>query len=77
MCCSSLKRWVQRLRLMRVASWAYELYGRALLDWMPIPLQALEACIPSRAQKKRQKRPRFSRIELPRMPQPTAPTAVA
>ncbi len=28
---------------------------RALLAWMPIPLQALEACIPSRAQKKRQK----------------------
>jgi hypothetical protein len=51
--------------------------GRALLAWTPIPLQALEACVPSRALKRRQKRPWFSRIELPRMPQPTASTAVA
>ena len=26
MCSSSLKRWVRRLRLMRVAAWAYEFY---------------------------------------------------
>lgn len=51
--------------------------GRALLARMPIPLQALEASVPSRALKRRQKRPWFSRIELPRLPQPMAMIAVA
>lgn len=51
--------------------------GRMLLAWMPIPLQALEPCIPSRAVRRRQKRPWFSRIELPRLPHPTGPLVVA
>ena len=51
--------------------------GRALLNWMPIPLQALEACNPSRALRRRQKRPWFSRIDLPRVPQPRPAIAVA
>ena len=51
--------------------------GGTLLVWMPIPLQALEACIPSRAIRRRQKRPWFSRIELPRVPHPRPAIAVA
>lgn len=51
--------------------------GRTLLAWMPIPLQALEPCIPSRGVRQRQKRPWFSRIELPPLPQLTTPAAVA
>ena len=51
--------------------------GRALLAWMPIPLQALEPCIPSRGVRRRQNRPWFSRIELPPPPRQTAPLAIA
>jgi hypothetical protein len=53
--------------------------GRALLGWMPIPLQPLEPCWPSRGVRRRQKEPWFSRVELP-PPLPiaaTAPMAVA
>ena len=48
--------------------------GRTLLAWMPIQLQPLEPCIPSRGVRRRQKRPWFSRIELPPLPRSTAPT---
>ena len=51
--------------------------GRAVLAWMPIPLQTLEPCVPSRAVRRRQKRPWFSRIELPRPPHPMGPLVVA
>jgi len=51
--------------------------GRALLAWMPIPLQALEPCIPSCGVRRRQNRPWFSRIELPPPPRQTAPLAIA
>jgi len=51
--------------------------GRMLLAWMPIPLKALEPCIPSRGVRRRQKKPWFSRIELPPLPQPTAAMAIA
>ena len=51
--------------------------GRTRLAWMPIPLQALEACIPSRGVRRRQKRPWFSRIELPPLRHSTAPMAIA
>ena len=51
--------------------------GRALLAWMPIPLQALEPCIPSRGVRRRQKRPWFSRIELPPPTHPSDPMAIA
>jgi hypothetical protein len=50
--------------------------GRALLAWLPIPLQALEPCIPSRGVRRRQKWPWFSRVELPPPLQSTAPTAL-
>jgi hypothetical protein len=46
---------------------------RALLAWVPIPLQALEPCIPSRGVRRRKKKPWFSRIELP---PPTYSTAI-
>ena len=51
--------------------------GRNLLAWMPIPLQTLEPCVPSRGVRRRQKRPWFSRIELPPPPNPTAPMGIA
>jgi hypothetical protein len=53
--------------------------GRALLAWLPIPLQTLEPCIPSRGMRRRQNELWFTRIELP-PPLPitaTAPMAVA
>ena len=46
--------------------------GHPLLAWMPIPLQALESCIPSSGVSRRQKQPWFSRIELPPPPDPRA-----
>jgi Transposase DDE domain len=39
--------------------------GRTVLAWMPIPLHALESCIPSRGVSRRQKQPWFSQVELP------------
>jgi hypothetical protein len=39
--------------------------GRALLAWMPIPLQTLEPCIPSRGVRRRQQQPWFKRVDLP------------
>ena len=51
--------------------------GRALLAWMPIPLQALEPCIPSRGVRRRQQRPWFSRIELPPSTRPPGPMTIA
>ncbi len=49
---------------------------RALLAWMPIPLQTLEPCVPSRAVRRRQKQPWFLRVELPLPLQSAAPGAV-
>ena len=51
--------------------------GRSLLAWMPIPLQRLEPCMPSRGVRRRQNKPWFSRIELPPPPRPTGQTAIA
>ncbi len=53
--------------------------GRALLTWLPIPLQSLESCIPSRGVRRRQNEPWFTRIDLPPpLPNPaTARMAVA
>ena len=51
--------------------------GRTLMAWMPIPLQALEPCVPSRGVRRRQKRPWFSRIELPPPSHPSVPMAIA
>ncbi len=51
--------------------------GRALLAWLPIPLQTLEPCIPSRGIRKRQKQPWFSRVELPPPFQVTASMTAA
>ena len=50
--------------------------GRALLAWLPIPLQALEPCIPSRGVRRWQKWPWFSRVELPPPLPSSAPKAV-
>jgi hypothetical protein len=36
-----------------------------LMAWLPIPLQELEPCIPSRKAQRKQARAWFSRIELP------------
>jgi len=37
-----------------------------LMDWLPIPLQELEPCIPSRQARRKQTRAWFSKVELPR-----------
>jgi hypothetical protein len=39
--------------------------GRSLLAWLPIPLQDLEPCIPSRRVRRRRKQPWFKRVEPP------------
>jgi hypothetical protein len=36
-----------------------------LMDWLPIPLQELEPCIPSRQARRKQTRAWFSKVELP------------
>jgi len=51
--------------------------SRALLAWLPIPLQTLELCIPSRGVRRRQKQPWFTKVELPPLSPPTALTAIA
>lgn len=51
--------------------------GRDLLGWLPVPLQALEPCIPSRGIRRRQKHPWFTRVAIPPPAQPTAPLTVA
>ena len=51
--------------------------GRALLAWWPIPLQSLEPCLPSRAVRRRQNQPWFTRLDLPPPLPSTAVTAVA
>ena len=51
--------------------------GRALLAWLPIPLQTLEPCIPSHGVRRRQKEPWFSQVELPPPLQINALMAVA
>ena len=51
--------------------------GRTLMALMPIPLQALEPCVPSRGVRRRQKRTWFSRIELLLLPRQTAPLETA
>ncbi len=51
--------------------------GRARLAWLPIPLQRLEPCIPSRGIRQRQKQPWFTRVDLPPPLPITAQTADA
>ena len=51
--------------------------GRALLAWMPIPLQRLEPCIPSLGVQRRQQQPWFTRIELPPRPRQSKQLTVA
>ena len=48
-----------------------------IMAWMPIPLQQLETCIPSRSVQRRQKQPWFTRIDLPPRPHPSQLLAVA
>jgi hypothetical protein len=51
--------------------------GLDLLGWLPVRLQAMEPCIPSRGIRRRQKHPWFTRVTLPPPAQPTAPLTVA
>ena len=37
-----------------------------LMDWLPIPLQELEPCIPSRQARRKPTRAWFSKVELPK-----------
>ena len=45
--------------------------------WLPIPLQQLEACIPSRGVRRQRKQPWLTRIDLPQKPAPLSPLAVS
>jgi hypothetical protein len=36
-----------------------------LMDWLPIPLQELEPCVPSRKARRKQARAWFSTVEMP------------
>jgi len=51
--------------------------GRALLGWLPVPLQALKPCIPSLGIRRRQKHPWFTLGALPPPAQPAAPLTAA
>ena len=44
-----------------------------LMAWLPIPLQELESCIPSRKARRKQAEAWFSRVELPPRPRSTTP----
>lgn len=44
-----------------------------LRAWLPIPLQSLEPCIPSRQARRQQMQAWFSRLELPPRPRSTTP----
>ncbi|MFZ0409134.1 MAG: hypothetical protein WAM11_13645, partial [Cyanobium sp.] len=48
-----------------------------VMAWMPIPLQQLEPCIPSRGVQRRQKQPWFTHLELPPRAHPSQLLAVA
>ena len=43
-----------------------------LMAWLPIPLQELEPCIPSRKARRQQTRAWFSNVELPPRPRSAA-----
>jgi hypothetical protein len=43
-----------------------------LMEWLPIPLQELERCVPSRRARRRQVQAWFSTIEMPPRPRSTA-----
>ena len=45
-----------------------------LMAWLPIPIQELEPCIPSRKARRRQAQAWFSRVELPPRPRPRSAT---
>ena len=72
--------WRRGLSLARIGlQWLQQTVvdaGRALLAWIPIPLQEMEPCIPSRGVQRRQKQPWFTRVELPPPPRPTAQPVV-
>ena len=43
-----------------------------LMDWLPIPIQELGPCVPSRTDRRRQVQAWFSTIEIPPRPRSTA-----
>jgi hypothetical protein len=68
--------WKHGMSFLRLGLGALQMHAAdttaSLMTWLPIPLQDLEPCIPSRRSRQTQAQAWFSRIELP--PRPQAPT---
>ena len=65
--------WKRGMSFLRIGLAALQMAVAAaarLMDWLPIPLQELEPCIPSRRAKRQQAQVWFSRVDLP--PRPAA-----
>ena len=61
--------WARGMRFLHIGRAALQMaaadVAARLMDWLPIPLQELEPCIPSRINRRRQAQARFSMIEMP------------
>jgi hypothetical protein len=67
--------WKRGMSFLRIGLGALQMLAsdttRRLMAWLPIPLQELEPCIPSRKARRKQAQAWFSRIELPPRSQST------
>ena len=67
--------WKRGMSFLRLGLGALQMLAsdskHRLLAWLPIPLQELEPCIPSRKAQRKQARSWFSRVELPPRSRPT------
>ena len=61
--------WKRGMSFLRIGLGALQMLAsdatRRLMTWMPIPLQELEPCIPSRRAQQKQAQAWFSKVELP------------
>ena len=62
-------RWKRGMSFLRIGLAALQMAvtdaAAKLMEWLPIPLQELEPCIPSRKARRRQAQAWFSTIEMP------------
>ena len=60
---------VERVRFLHIGLAALQIavadVKAGVMDWLPIPLQELEPCIPSRRASRKQAQAWFSTIEMP------------
>jgi hypothetical protein len=61
--------WKRGMSFLRLGLGALQMLASdataGLMAWLPIPLQELEPCIPSRKAQRKQARAWFSKVELP------------